>query len=174
MRLRKSFVTIFIICVITLSTISAGAKTTYSIWAEGGTYSYESFRVGKSNLSIKLRIHVSDGGPVSVYIMDERAFNEWDIDTVPMAAVVDAYIGAKNITGTITLAGYLGSKINNVTGSEMAYYLIVDNRENGYGSYVDIEFIQTLPAPSVYLSLLALLPLALLTSRKRKSQTLFD
>lgn len=169
MRLRKSFVTTFIICVITLSTISAGAKTTYGIWAEGGTYSYESFRVGKSNLSIKLRIHVSDGGPVSVYIMDERAFNEWDVDTVPMPAVVDAYIGAKNITGTISLAGYLGPKINNATRTEMVYYLIMDNRENGYGSYVDIEFIQTLPAPTVFLSLLALISLALLINRKRKS-----
>ncbi|MCG3219802.1 MAG: hypothetical protein H7641_00350 [Candidatus Heimdallarchaeota archaeon] len=166
MRLRKSSVTIFMICVITLSTLSAGAKTTYGIWAQGGEYNFETFRVSKSNLSIKLRIHVSDGGPVSVYIMDERSFDVWGNYTV-----VDAYIGAKNITDTITLAGYLGPKIrriDNETSTEMVYYLIVDNRENGYDSYIDIELIQTLPAPSVYLSLLALIPLALLISRKRK------
>ncbi|NPD88132.1 MAG: hypothetical protein HGN29_05395 [Asgard group archaeon] len=168
MRLLKSTVTMFMICVITLSNLSAAAKTTYGIWAEGGQYSYETFRVSKSNLSIKLRVHVSDGGPVSVYIMDERAFNIWDIDTVGVPAVVDAYIGAKNITDTISLAGYLGPRINNATGTELVYYLIVDNRENGFGSFVDIELIQTLPAPSVFLSFLALIPLALLISRKRK------
>jgi hypothetical protein len=168
MRLRKSTLFVSFLCIIFLSTLTIQAKTSYGIWAESYDFNYQTFSVSKSNLSIKLRIHVSDGGPVSVYIMDERAFSQWDPDNVAIPAVVDAYIGAKNITDSITLAGFLGPKRNNVTGFDMVYYLIVDNRENDYGSYVDIDFIQTLPAPSVYLSILAIIPLALLISRKRK------
>ena len=168
MRLRKSILIVSFMCIIFLSTVAIQAKTTYGIWADSYDFNYQTFNVSKSNLSIKLRIHVSDGGPVSVYIMDERAFNEWDPHTVTVPAVVNAYMGAKNLTGTISLAGYLGPKINNVTGNDMVYYLVMDNRENDYGSYVDIEFIKTLPAPSVLLSILAVIPLALLISRKRK------
>jgi hypothetical protein len=169
MRLRKSSAFVLILCSLTLSSIIVGAKTSYSIWADSGLYNYQSFFVGKSNLSIKLRIKVTEGGPVSVYIMDERFFPDWD----EFGASAEAYIGASNITGTITLAGYLGPKIyqiDNETSFDMTYYLIIDNRENSdYGSYVNIDFIQTLPSSSVFLSFLALLPLALLISRKRKA-----
>ena len=168
MRLQKSTITVLVLLIVTLSTTCVGAKTTYSIWADANSYSFETFSVSKSNLSIKLRIKVSEGGPVSVYIMDERFFPDWN----EFGAQAEAYIGAENITGTITLAGYLGPKIyrvDNETSWDMAYYLIVDNRGNsGYGSYVNIDFVQTLPSSSVYLSFLALLPLALLISRKRK------
>ena len=169
MRLRATYVIILLFCVTPLSISIVNARTSYGIWAEPGSYNHQTFRVGKSNLSVKLRIRVSDGGPVSVFIMDERAFEVWD---TPVPEEVDAYIGGKNITETRTLSGYLGPqyrRIDNVTLNEMVYYLIVDNRENSdYGSYVNIDFIQTLSAQSAYFSILALIPLVLLISRKRK------
>lgn len=166
MRTRLYVVLIISSCLILISPITTqSAKYSWSIFVDANTYDSRIFNVQKDNLMIKMRVKVFEGGPVSVFILDRSSYTDWEGGSGPQ---VIAYAGTSNITIGIpvSISGQLGSARTNVT--EIDYYIVVDNRGTDVYSNVLVELISTLPHPSVYLAILALIPLALIFKQRNK------
>jgi hypothetical protein len=170
MKLRLYVVLAISICLISISPITTiSAKYSWDIFVDANTYDSRIFTVQKDNLMIKMRVKVFEGGPVSVFILDENSYATWNGGYGPE---VVAYAGTSNITIGIpaTISGQLGLARDNSSGMDINYYIVVDNRGTGVYSNVQVEVIQTLPHPSVYLAILTLIPLALIFKlRKTKA-----
>ena len=95
MKLRIPHVISFLIMVLILSGSTAFAfKAEWSIDAPGGGYDYEIFNVEKDGYFVQMSIEVTEGGPVSVFILDEFAVE----DLFSYGQPVTAYIGDDNIS----------------------------------------------------------------------------
>ena len=169
MKMKVSSILTFIVCLIIISSTNVhGMKASWNIWTDGNTINSEAFTVSRDNMMIKMVVKVYEGGPVSVFILDETTYN---IFSAPgNTQVVEAFAGTKNISlGTpVTIEGSLGPRENNVTSEMINYYVVVDNRANSFGANVQVELISTVPAPSALFSLLALIPIAYVVHRNRK------
>ena len=167
MRARSYVVLIISFCLILISPITTqSTKYSWSIIVDANTYDSRIFQVQKDNMMLKMRIKVFEGGPVSVFILDENSYSEWRGGIGPE---VVAYAGTSNITLGIpvTISGQLGPAWSNFTGMEFNYYIVVDNRGTSVYSNVLVEIIQTLPHPSAYLTIFVLIPLALVFKQRK-------
>ena len=169
MKLKISlFFTLTISLIIISSTNVQGMKASWDIWADGNDFKSEVFTVGRDNMMIKLVVKVYEGGPVSVFILNETSYNIFA--TLGNTQELVAYAGTKNISlGTpVTIEGSLGSKDSTTTGEPVYYHVVVDNRANFLGANVQVELISTVPASSAIFALLTLIPIAYIVQRKRK------
>ena len=151
-----------LLSLILISSSAYAARSSWEMWVNANQYDYSPFQVESDNLLIKLRVRVFEGGPVSVFVLDETTYLSW-----VGGSIVTAYLGGENITHS-TLEGYLGLSQYNNSDNYVEYRIVVDNRANSYGSNVLCEIVSTLPAPSAFIALLSLIPLALIVIRKRK------
>lgn len=167
MKIRLDIILAISFCLILVAPITTqSAKYSWDIFVDPNTYDSRIFQVQKDNMMLKMRIKVFEGGPVSVFILDENSYREWDGGIGPE---VVAYAGTSNITlgMPVTISGQLGLAWDNITGFDINYYIVVDNRGTDVYSNVLVEIISTLPSPPAYLALLSLIPLTLII-RKRK------
>jgi len=166
MRIGIHLVLTLSICFIIVSPMtSQAAKYSWDIDADGNSYDYEIFNVDKDNLMLKMRVKVFEGGPVSVFILDEDSFNAWNGG---YGSEVVAYAGTSNITlgRQVSISGQLGPARDNISGWDINYYIVIDNRGTDRYSNVLVEIISTLPTTQAYLVILVLVPLALIVKRR--------
>ncbi|MHA1408189.1 MAG: hypothetical protein ACTSSG_12525 [Candidatus Heimdallarchaeaceae archaeon] len=160
--IRYFFLPTFILILILSSTSIKAAKGSFEIWVAAGEYNHGTFTIEKDYPIVKMRVRVFEGGPVSVFILDENKYNTWT-----SGGEVIAYAGGKNISST-TIKGQLGLAYSNSTGEQVSYYVVVDNRGNDYYSNVKIDVIITVPSFSALFAFFVLIPLAYVTSKRRK------
>ncbi len=169
MKLKVSLITAFTFSLIVLSSINVqGMKASWDIWAEIEDFNSEVFTVSRDNMLIKMIVKVYEGGPVSVFILNETAYNLFS--TPGNTQEVVAYAGTENISigVPVSVEGSLGPSTYNTTGEVINYYVVVDNRANTVGSNVQVEIISTVPAASALFSLITLIPIAYVVHRRRK------
>ncbi|MEE9410310.1 MAG: hypothetical protein V3V41_05220 [Candidatus Heimdallarchaeota archaeon] len=168
MKLKVSLAFIFTILLLVVTAVNVQGKESWDIWADQFSFNNVDFTVSRDNMFVKMRVTVYEGGPVSVFVLDESSYNIFS--SPGNTQVVEAFIGAKNLSsGTpATVKGSLGLERSNTTGEMIFYYIVVDNRANAFGSNVEVEMITTVPAPSVFLSLLTLVPIAVIVHKRRR------
>ena len=167
MRTRLYVALAISICLILVTPITTqSAKYSWDIFVEANDYDSRIFNVQKDNLMLKMRVKVFEGGPVSVFILDENSYADWDGG---LGSQVVAYAGTSNITLGIpvSISGQLGPARFNDSGTDVNYYIVVDNRGTDEYSNVLVEIISTLPHPSAYLAILAIIPLALIFKQRK-------
>ncbi len=167
MRTRLYVVLVISFCLILVSPITTqSAKYSWDIFVDSNTYDSRIFNVQKDNLMLKMRVKVFEGGPVSVFILDESSYTDWNGG---LGSQVVAYAGTSNITQgvPVTISGQLGLARNNFSGMDINYYIVVDNRGTDVYSNVQVEVISTLPPPPAYLAILTLIPLALIFKKRK-------
>ncbi len=107
----------------------------------------------------KLRVTVLDNPPISVFILDDETFQNWDQGS----STVVAYFGQSDINDTVTVRGRLGAK--------GTYHIILDNRGKNQPAAVSLEITGTVPAPSIILGLVTFSLVGYLY-RKKKRKTI--
>ena len=169
MKMKVSTILAFTFTLIIISSTNVyGMKASWDIWADGFSFNSDVFTVSRDNMIIKMRVEVYEGGPVSVFILNETSYNTFS--TPGNANQLVAYAGTKNISlGTpVTIEGSLGPRESNTTGEIINYYVVVDNRANSLGTNVQVVLISTVPASSALFVLFTLIPIAYVVHRKRK------
>lgn len=117
-----------------------------------------SVQTDKDQQMFKLRVRVLDNPPISVFILDDETFQNWDQGS----NTVVAYFGQSEINETATIRGRLGA--------QGTYQIILDNRGKNQPAEVSLEITGTVPAPSVILGLItfSVIGYSYKTARRKK------
>ena len=169
MKLKISLIFVLTFSLLIISSTNVqGMKASWDIWTDGNTFSSEVFTVSRDNMMIKMVVKVFEGGPGSVFILNETSYSIFSSPGNTQELI--AYAGTKNISLGIpvTIEGSLGPQRYNTSGEPVYYHIIVDNRANSLGANVQVELISTVPASSAIFALLTLIPIAYIVQRKRK------
>jgi len=157
MRFRKGKIYFFLYLTISaflvcLTNVSAGQPFWFNV--APNQFESKSFNSEGNFSLVQLNVEVNNGGPVSVFILDQASYTSW-----LLGEEVSAKAGGQNITEKSTIKGQLGPPGD--------YELVVDNRQNSVYAEVYIDFIVTLPGYSALLSFLALIPLVIFLKKKK-------
>lgn len=156
MKFLKFSIVVFISLLFFIPAFPTYSATKFNLSAEAGSYSSADLVVDKPRKPVKVKIVPLQGSGFSFYIIAQDDVVSWQSGNE-----VIAYVGTKNITGTTVLEGRLGYTT--------LYALVLDNRMTGEFAEIEVMFYTEVPAP--FLSfILGIIPLAMLTYRKRKNK----